>query len=61
MCLQLNPQKRPSASYLLNQEVIIISKTKEFQEVKLEDLNKQDIKLLGTIKIPYNLNLLKDK
>lgn len=53
MLLVLNPQGRPSAEKLLA-DPILVSKIKEFQEVKLEDLNKQDIKLLGTIKVPWN-------
>lgn len=58
--LQLKPQNRPSASSLL-QHNIIITKIKDLQEIKLEDLDKKDVKLLGTIKIPWNLNLQKDK
>jgi len=54
--LQLKPQNRPSAASLL-QHQIIISKIKELQEIKLEDIDKKDVKLLGTIKIPWNLNL----
>jgi hypothetical protein len=53
MLLVLNPQGRPSAEKLLV-DPLLVAKIKEFQEVKLEDLNRQDIKLLGTIKVPWN-------
>jgi len=32
-------------------------KIKELNEVRLDDLEKKDVKLLGTIKVPWNLNL----
>ena len=60
VCLQIQPANRPTALKLLENS-IIVKKIKEFQEIKLEEMGKKDIQLLGTIKVPLNIGQLKNK
>lgn len=60
-CLQVTPSQRPNIDGLLNNN-IIIAKSKEFQQINVADLGKKEcMELLATIKVPLNLNMLKNK
>lgn len=56
MMLQVNPLKRSSTDELLKNEILLKRISGKIANEKLEIKQKQPMTLLGTIKLPKNMN-----
>lgn len=59
LCLQLDPKQRPTCSNLLSRQQLLKNTPSELS-LKL-DLNDDDLKLIGTIRVPRNLGQITDR